>query len=489
MKVETLAATPAPGMVSRRKRTRRGADRRDKVTRAGGRVDGARARALATMLVERGTSSSRWALSHTLWERLKSRGIVMHERTLRRQLNGQISSVPPVVETELVTIAAREFGMCQVRETTRGSNESTDQDMYVPTDRIRPLVKLWMFLNPEGSQRALGRLLSADLEALGMTSSPNYLEALLGGRRPAAPLIVLEALLARLARQGIHDEQEALRRYHESTQPISHSLSGRQAVAPQRFWLICTAWQLHHKQPETGLLARLLQERLEAGGTTASVEQVQRAICGNTKSVRQSYEREAEAILRTDLGLDVSADLEAVLAQAHSDATAIGDLLRVEAEPLQDLVNLWQEQNSGGTLRDLARSVQRTVKSMGFQRSVATIFGILTGQAGQTRGFVYRALLMELRGGHRAEVPEEAFAEPPVRRSFLLAGREPGRLEETEESFREPLRDSVGQRFLKQAREYLPGALMDDFAEFMAFRAERLFGIDRKQALREILGT
>ncbi len=58
------------------------------------RVPGAMFRGLATLILEREPALSRGALSRSLRSRLAERGIDYHERTLRRQLSGAVSTVP-----------------------------------------------------------------------------------------------------------------------------------------------------------------------------------------------------------------------------------------------------------------------------------------------------------------------------------------------------------------------------------------------------------
>lgn len=445
------------------------------------RVDGAPFRRLAEELILRGVFASRWALSNHLVELLSGQGIDIHVRTLRRQLSGRIASIPPLVDGVMHALAGTHLSDEELAGLSADCPDDGEElARYVPTTRLKPLAVLWLYLNPGGSQRGLGRLLAAELGKQGLDHSANYLEALLGGRRPTARVEVLEALLARLEEAGVPSEAAALRQLSLLDAPIAKRRNDQELTTPYRFWLLCLAWQLRHRQLETTQLAEALSQRLEALGLSASLEQLQRAIMGHTARVRRAYLTAAEGLLSDDLGPRQTVDR--CLGRWHARPGAIANLLRVDATPLVELTQMWLEVNPGATRRQLARDVCETIESMGYQRSLVTVYAVLSGRAKQTRGLVYRATLAQLGNPSATDIPELDFREPAARLQFLLAGRDHQTAELHQAYSEAAFRDGMAARFLCEARAYLPGARHPQLAAFLAFRAERLFGLDSRTA-------
>src|SRR6266498_2465003 len=75
------------------------------------RVPGALFRAMANLFLLKNADSSRGALARNLQESLAKRGVDYHQRTLKRQLQGAISSVPPEIETMMQEILIESDGL------------------------------------------------------------------------------------------------------------------------------------------------------------------------------------------------------------------------------------------------------------------------------------------------------------------------------------------------------------------------------------------
>lgn len=84
------------------------------------------------------------------------------------------------------------------------------------------------------------------------------------------------------------------------------------------------------------------------------------------------------------------------------------DLCWVEASPIADLAKTWLLQHPGVSRRQLSIRVAKSVRRMGFRTGANTIQIILGGHKKRTRGFVYRAMLKQLRGV-RDQIPPEHF--------------------------------------------------------------------------------
>ena len=174
--------------------------------------------------------------------------------------------------------------------------------------------------------------------------------------------------------------------------------------------------------------------------------------------------------------------------------TRIADLSWVKAKPIAALARTWITQHPGYTMRQLAMRVSKTVRRMGYASTHNTIQPILGGHRKKTRGFIYRAMLSQFKGRVRCKIPDEHIIE--VGRNLQTKGRG----EKPEEArtngplllkgSRAPRsrRKPTLEQYLSEAHSYLPVARSPHFLSFVTFRAERLYGIPRKEAEARILG-
>jgi predicted ATP-dependent Lon-type protease len=115
---------------------------------------------------------SRGALARELSQRLAPSGIRYHLRTLRRQLSGAVSTVPPEVEEAMRQILRERDGRTRDEDVERALAASGIEipqgersSAHVMVERILPLVELWFHLGDksghQGANRARGRSASS----------------------------------------------------------------------------------------------------------------------------------------------------------------------------------------------------------------------------------------------------------------------------------------------------------------------------------------
>ena len=445
------------------------------------RVPGAIFRVLAVLYRRRHPDVSRGALARELSQRLASGGTHYHLRTLRRQLSGAVSTVPPEVETAMRKILRERDGLEGEKELERALAASGIEiphgdraSAYVMVEHILCLVQLWLHLNPGKSKRSLASRLANALGRKGCRSTIDSLQGVLAGRKRCVLRAVHGALLACLAELGVTSEEEARLRARELQQDIRRSLRRRSVVDASRFRQLCRLWQVRRHEPSTRRLAGLLKGRLSGWGISANLTHLQAIINGASRCVRGAFLEAMEEVLREEIR-----DLRNVgsprlrPATAHEQVEA--DLRWVPAQPTTAMARRWLATHPGVSQRRLARSVCESLARMGYSSSANTIQPILGGRRKKVRGFVHRALL-ELGNGRTARSPSSGQRTrglgTPVRTVATSDGKP----------------SLTWQEFLGQAREYLSSARSPHLVPLLAVRAERLYGIPRAKAEARIRG-
>ena len=272
------------------------------------RVPGAISRALAVLYLRGHPDVSRVALARELRRRLAPGGIHYHLRTLRRQLSGAVSTVPPEVETAMRQILRERDGLAREEELERALAASGIEiphgdraSALVVVERILPLVQLWLHLNPGKSKRFLAARLANDLGRNGCRSTIDALQRALAGRRRHVRRVVHCVLLARLAELGVTSEEEARLRARELQQDIRRSSRRRAFVDACRFRQLCRLWQVLRHEPATRRFAVLLKERLGGWGLSAHVKHLQTIINGDSPCVRGAFLEAVEEVLREEV--------------------------------------------------------------------------------------------------------------------------------------------------------------------------------------------
>lgn len=404
---------------------------RNPVRDRGVRVPGRLFRGMGVLYLRLKPDSSRESLARDLRDHLRTLGVRYHMRSLKRQLSGDVSTVPASVQqamhdlllrdTSLQTAADVEFALW-----TAGLAVVTDRrrSAYVSTERILPLTQLWLMFNPTRSRRSLAVTLSQRLAGNGIDLKIDVLQVVLAGRQPTARREILEALLGLLTDHGIESESDAVARCTARSQDIAQYAAARRLEPVDRFASLVLTWKVHTRAPSMRRLAFRLKERLSARGLELSVARIQTALAGKTKTVRAALVLEMETLLRTVL--PAGTDLSAAVAEAVADRTRLDDLRWVDARRVSGLAEQWLSTNPASSMRQLAIRVAETARRLGYSTSSNTIQPILGGHKKRARGFVYRAMLEQLPDC-RPDRLEPALAERlaprcrPLRASQVVA--------------------------------------------------------------------
>ncbi len=444
------------------------------------RVPGAIFRVLAVLYRRRHPDVSRGALAGELSRRLASDGIHYHLWTLRRQLSGAVSTVPPEVETAMRQILRERDGLAREAELERALAASGIEipqgersSAHVMVERILPLVQLWLHLNPGKSKRFLASRLRNDLGHEARRSTIDSLQSVLAGRKRLVQRAVHRLLLGYLAELGATSEEEAKVRARELHQDIRRSLRRRSFVDATRFRQLCRLWRFRRHEPSTRRLAVLLKEKLSGLGISAQVNHLQTIINGDSRRVRYAFLEAMGEVLREEIRdlPNVGRQLRTTTANEQLEA----DLRWVPAQPTAALARRWLAAHPGVSQRQLARRACESLARMGYSSSPNTIQPILGGRRKKTRGFVHRALMEQWNvRATRAPSRDKRQRElgTPVRNVATSNGKPP----------------LSWRAFLGRAREYLSSARSPHLVPLLAVRAERLYGIPRAKAEARIRG-
>jgi hypothetical protein len=445
------------------------------------RVPGAMFRVLALLYLRRHPDVSRGALARELRRRLASGAIHYDPGTLRRQLSGAVSTVPPDIETAMRQILRERDGLAREEELERALATSGIEipprdraSAYVMVERILPLAQLWLHLNPGQSKRFLASRLANDLGRKGCRSTIDSLQSVLAGRTRLVRRAVHRVLLGCLAELGVTSEEEASRRARELQQDIQRSLRWRSFVDASRFRQLCRLWQVRRREPSTRRLAVLLKERLSRWGLSANVNHLQTIISGDRRCVRYVFLEAMKDVLREEEIRDLR-NVRSPLRAATANEQVEADLRWVPAQPIAALARRWLAAHPGVSPRQLAMRASESLARMGYSSSLNTLQLILGGRQKKTRGFVHRAVL-ELSDGSAARSPSTGERRRELRRPVWSGATSDGKPSLT------------WREFVRQVREYLPSARSPHLVPVLAVRAERLYGFPRAKAEARIRG-
>lgn len=353
--------------------------------------------------------ASQQTLARVLGRSLAARGIRYHTCTLKRQLAGAISSIPPEVEAEmcaLLTAGDGLRGLDDIEQAMAASEidlEPRRDSPYVLVGRIVPLVRLWLHLNPDRSKRFLARR----LQELGGGEIPytvDTLQSILAGKQHRlARRAVHQGLLALLAEQGLGSEEEARSRYLALASEIDAAARRREAVPSPVFVRLCRLWQVRRHEPSSRRLAVLLRQRLAERGILYSLPHVQNLVSGRTRGVRRGVFETLQELVRQELHVE---DLEREVAKASPH---VADLGWVEAVSVAAMAREWSGRHPGMSMRQLALRIAEVSRRIGYPISHNSIQPILGGWKKKARRFVYRAMLMlmEERSSRSGQEPTQ----------------------------------------------------------------------------------
>lgn len=374
------------------------------------RIPGATFRAAVARFVERNPGTSREALARALRQRLSTRGIDYHLRTLKRQISGAVATIPPEVHSTLRDIISELVGGDAAHDNhERLANIDDGFDfgatevlpIYIARERALPLAKLWLYLHPDQSKRALALRLRSELERMGIRLNIDSLQSILAGKQQLVRREIKDVLLGMLQTDGIENAEQAEARWNELSNEIHASHEGRFFENARKIHDVACAWKVVHKEPSSRKLALRLKERLGERGIEMGLPHIQKLVDGRARRVRHGVATAIEEILQ----LDMEAQPAAVPTPAALVASEL-DLAWVRAEPIAAMAQKYVAQNPGTTMRKLSIQMSHVVERLGYATSPNTIQPILGGHKKKTRGFVYRAML-EIAGQSMTPVPIE----------------------------------------------------------------------------------
>jgi len=384
------------------------------------RVPGAFFRAMGALYFQSHPNSSQEGLANEMRRRLATRGIQYHTRTLKRQLTGAVSSVPPEVEAEMRQLLTQGNGLrtlCDIERALAASGLEVAPgeriSPYVRVEHLVPLVQLWLHLHPDKPKRFLARRLRDELNGGDDPYTVDSLQGILAGKQHRfARRAVLEGLLALLAESGVASEEEARTRYLDLADEIAASVERREVVSSPGFVRLCRFWQLRHHEPSSRRLALMLRQRLAAGGLPSlSLPHIQNLVSGRTRGVRRAVLQVLVELVRQELhqGETLEQEVAKVFPQ-------MADLGWVKAEAVAAPAREWVARHPGTSARQLALRLADAVRRMGYPMSHNSIQPILGGWKKKARRFVYRAMLALM------EEPWPKSLEEPVQVRCLTKG-------------------------------------------------------------------
>ena len=360
--------------------------------------------------------------------------------------------------------------------------------LYVPVERIVPLGQLWLFSNPARSKRSFACLLRRELAVEGIQYSVNQLQKALAGKLcRKVRREVKEKLLELLARHGLSSERTALRYYRSVKDKIGRRQKNQTFVFSRRFRQLFWLWKIGHREPSSRRLLDRLEKKIFDEGVCLRRRSLHRLLNGDSTRVRRGVVSALQGLLRQDFPHMTNLEEEV----AKLTPQRVVDLSWVKAEPIAALAREWVAEHPGQTMRQLAIRVSKTARRMGYRTTHNTVQCVLGGHKKKSRGFVYRALILQFRDKRRRPIPSEHI----IKRPNILGGGvaiikvtprsgSPGRRIEQSRSRRKVTLES----YLEEARSYLPFARSPHFLPFVTFRAARLYGIPRREAETLILG-
>lgn len=270
------------------------------------RIPGAMFRILAVLYLRRHPDVSRGALAWELSRRLASGGIHYHLRTLRRQLSGAVSTVPPEAETAMRQILRERDGLAREEALERALAASGIEvshgdraSAYVMVERLLPLVQLWLHLNPGKSKRFLASRLANDLGHEARRSTIDSLQSVLAGRKGRVQRAVHCLLLGYLRcvrgvfleameevlREGIRDLPNVGRRLRTATSSEQVEADLKWAPA-QPTAAMAREWLAAYPGVSQRELARRLCKTLTRLGYSSSPNTLQPILGGRRKKTR-----------------------------------------------------------------------------------------------------------------------------------------------------------------------------------------------------------
>jgi hypothetical protein len=214
-------------------------------------------------------------------------------------------------------------------------------------------------------------------------------------------------------------------------------------------------------------------------GVSRSLHHFQELLEGRLGRVRRAVLEALERIVRDGLGLR---DLDAEIGKMDSGRPDRRDLEWVRAEPVAGMARDWVSRNPGTSFRRLAIRVAEEVRKGGFPAGVSTIQPVLGGWKKKTRGFVYRAVALQV--GRQADIPDEFLIRSPRREEHApSASLDPNTLARRIRA-RAKVESKPGiESYARHARRFLGKPRCSPHLRgFLLLRMEKAYRVSRRRA-------
>lgn len=451
---------------------------------------------MAKLYLQEHPKQSRESLARKLTQRLSESGVSYHPRTIKRQLDGSVSSVPPAVEEamrELLVRGKPNRDPADVEEDLAKAGLQVPKKArvhrHVAVQRLVAPTRLWLYLNPGHTKRFLAHQLSKSLERKDIHVSPDRLQSNLAGKGSYVRREVLAELIGLLGKHGLMSEADVIKAYEKLTLQVEQALEGRKLQEADRFKRLADTWWVLRGGDSKRALAKELQEKLASKGITLSLDHLQDLFHGRKDVVQSRVVNELEALVRSELPSGRS--LEQAMAEAERSDERATDLHWVKAEPIARAAKAWLDEHPDMSRRALALKVAEVVRDMGYSTSHNTVQPVLAGTRKKTRGYIYRATMKVVTGEETPSIPDSHVLRKRVGRAerppieLERPAAEEGEAAEGAEARSEAtagITDPELVEFLEEARRRLEESGDREEASSAAMRAERLFGIPRAEA-------
>jgi hypothetical protein len=398
------------------------------------RVPGHYFRAMAALFLKLNPRISTSVLTARLQQKLRAHDLSYHHRTIRRHLSGTISTVRPELVGAMKDVLTDRSGLETALDIDRALVKASlwseqSRPRRVSTDRLLPLVRLWLHLNPDRTQRSLASELQVNLMREGARLALATIERCVAAKQPSAPYAMQRQLLESLKEHGIASEDDAAARCKLLSDAIRKSDEDRRFTSAAKFYRLCYVWKLVNRHPSSRRLAILIRKQLRKDRMIVGIDHLQQIINHEKRRVRRSIVRALEELLLQNLG--DRQELERRTETIFPFSGAVQDLRWIRPGSITPLAEKWLSLHPGTSRRQLAIRLQEAIAKMGFSASLGTLEQILHGQRTKARGFVHRAMLEELRltsqlheGHELSRAHEKATPEP-------VASKEPGKIHGT----------------------------------------------------------
>ena len=365
------------------------------------RISGEPLRALAALHLRLCPEWTQRRVARELQRRLAALGLNYHPRTLKRQLTGQVRSVPSQVELSMRGVLAERCGLQTPDDVDAALRRARLpalphlSEAFVEAGALASLAQLWLHRHPRQSKRGLALCLADRLRTAASPYTADSLQALLAGKRNRLTRRVVREELVRLLRADGVSAEELRRAVREG--PSAEALAfarARELVPAAGLVQLGRLWRLRRREPSSRRLARRLRTELASRGLELTLHQIHVGLGGKSRRVRRQAVNVLREFVRREL--PAGADLARVMRTQQARFT---ELSWVPAQSVSTLAREWLRRHPRASMRQLALRLSERVREFGYATSPSTIQPILGGWKKRARGFIYRAMQIESQRG------------------------------------------------------------------------------------------